>query len=164
MGSKASYKGDHFTIEAVQGWMEGKPVTAKLKEKDKHVKFDELRPLGSQRSQKLLPRGQDVYSVGDFLFFDKDDQVFADTVIALCTPSRTLTLHDHTCDESHRCWKPLYYVTSEDDPLPYVQQPAASKLSTSLIKPKMIFLKGELTKGFHLTADTRKALAAKLAT
>jgi hypothetical protein len=163
VGSKVSYRGGSFTVEAVQGWMEDKPITAKLKGKEKHVKFDELRPLGSQRSQKLLPRVHDEYSVGDFLFFDKEDQVFAGTVIALCETSRTLTLHDHNYDESYRCWNPLYCVAGEDDPLPYVQQPAASKLSTSLIKPKMIFLKGELTKGFHLTADTRKALSAKLA-
>lgn len=83
-------------------------------------------------------------------------------MIALCETSRTLTLHDHTCDESHWYWKPLYCVAGEDGPLPYVQQPAASKLSTSLIKPKMTFLKGELTKGFHLTADIRKAMSTKL--
>ena len=80
----------------------------------------------------------------------------------LSAKSQTLTLHDHSCDEKHRCWKPLYCMAGEEDPLPYMQQPAAPKLSTSLIKPKMIFLKGELTKGFHLTADTGKALSAKL--
>ena len=48
----------------------------------------------------------------------------------------------------------------EEDPLPYVKQPAASKMSTSVIKPKMIFLKVF----FDLTDDTRGALPAKLAT
>lgn len=47
VGSKVSYRGGYFTVEAVQGWVEGETNSAKLKGKETHVEFDELRPLGS---------------------------------------------------------------------------------------------------------------------
>ena len=49
----------------------------------------------------------------------------------------------------------------EEDPLPYVKQPAASKMSTSMIDQA----KDDIFESFfYLTDDTRGALPAKLAT
>ena len=61
--------------------------------KKRAMKFDDLRPLGSHRPQKLYPRGDDDYAAGDFLFFDVDDQVFSGKVLSVSGVQ--ITLHDH---------------------------------------------------------------------
>ena len=87
-GSLVSYKGVTYTLGECAGNLAGKPITAFLHtstSKKKSVKFEDLRsrPLGSHRSQKLFPRGDDEYTAGDFLFFDVDDQVFSGKVLSV---------------------------------------------------------------------------------
>ena len=108
-GSPVSYKGVTYTLGDCAGNLAGKPITAFIHTsigKKKSMKFEDLRPLGSHRTQKLFPRGDDEYTAGDFLFFDIDDQVFSGKVLSVS--DMQITVHDHDFDEHKDTWYPLY--------------------------------------------------------
>ena len=102
--SPVSYKGAPHTLLKCEGNQSGKPVTAFLSGKKKQVKFDDLRPLGSARSQELFPRSDDEYDLGGFLFFHKDDRVFLCRLIS--KDQMMLTVHDHDLEADKDQWYP----------------------------------------------------------
>jgi hypothetical protein len=161
-GSQVSYKGATYTLGECAGNLAGKPITAFLHSsagKKKSVKFEDLRPLGSHRPQKLLPRGNEEYTAGDFLFFDVDDQVFSGKVLSVS--DMEITVHDHDFDEHKDTWYPLYMVKGLATAA--YSKPKNCPASTSLVHRKAVFLRGQITKTHRLTDATKMALDARMA-
>ena len=161
-GSPVSYKGVTWELGECEGNMAGKPITAILLDKTgkkKSVKFEDLRPLGSHRPQKLLPRGDDDYTAGDFLFFDVDDQVFSGKVLSVA--GMQITVQDHDFDEGKDTWYPLYMVKGLATAA--YSKPKNCPASTSVVHRKAVFLKGQISKTHRLSDATKKALDARMA-
>jgi hypothetical protein len=162
VGSPVSYKGVSYTLLKCEGNQSGKPITAFLSGKKKPVKFDDLRPLGSARPQKLFPRSDDEYELDDFLFFDKDDQVFSGRLIS--KDQMMLTERDRDFEADKDQWYPLYIING--DAAAKYSPPKdldANPLSTSTFHCKDVFLKGSISATHRLPTGTQKALDALMA-
>ncbi len=162
-GDSASWSTQPVTIISTEG-DQGSAITAIVKLADgntKKVKFEELRPLGTDRKAHTIPRATTL-SMGAFVFYEEDGMTFTGEVVGI--QAESCTVHD---------WAPAETNTKKYLPLqwklkggaapqrgPEKRPNGAQSHRTNVTMTSLLFV-GVLNDTNYLTEETVDAAAAR---
>ena len=163
-GDKVSLAGKEVVLDSTSGSSPERPITAVVSTATggkKQVKFESLRPVGTLRVQRTLPRLHKV-DVGQFVIYEEEDQSFAGKVTS--SAEDKFVVHDWGPHEKPRDkFLPLWLMEGSTDaqrgPL---EQPAEARPHLTAVPQTHLILIGELdAKANRLDQLTRDALSAR---
>jgi hypothetical protein len=145
-GDKVSLAGKEVVLDSTSGSSPERPITAVVSTeagKKKQVKFESLKPVGTLRVQRTLPRLHKV-DVGQFVIYEEETQSFAGKVTS--SAEDKFVVHDWGPHETQRDkLLPLRLTEGSSDaqrgPL---EQPAGAKPHLTAVPQTHLILVGGL--------------------
>jgi len=163
-GDKVSLAGKEVVLDSTSGSSPERPITAVVSTeagKKKQVKFESLKPVGTLRVQRTLPRLHKV-DVGQFVIYEEETQSFAGKVTS--SAEDKFVVHDWGPHGTQRDrFLPLWLTEGSSDvrrgPL---EPPAGARPHLTAVPQTHLILVGELdVKTNRLNKLTRDALSAR---
>ena len=163
-GDKVSLAGKEVVLDSTSGSSPERPITATVVPATgvkKQVKFESLKPVGTLRVQRTLPRLHKV-DVDQFVIYEEEDRSFAGKVTS--SAEDKFVVHDWGPHEKQRDkFLPLWLMEgSAEAQRGPLEQPTGARPHLTAVPQTHLILVGELDeKTNRLTQLTRDALSAR---